>query len=90
MYYAEYNRYGKDTTTTVRRNGKEIIVSAGILHRFETKSGRDAWVADGVKRQALTSKEARKYHATGDLKTASWNAYLDDQPEHFVEPATRW
>lgn len=88
MYYAEHNRYGKDTTTTIHRDGKEIIVSAGNLHRFQTKALRDAWVAGGDRRMALTAAEARKYHATGDLRTAVWSAhYWGDAPEHFVEPA---
>jgi hypothetical protein len=85
MYYAEINRYGIGVSTTIRRKGKELVVSAGNLHRFTTKAQRNAWVADGDKREVLSAREARKYHATGPLAKAVWYRDRDDEAEHFVD-----
>lgn len=103
MFYAESNRYGLNTTTTIRRmGGKEIIVSAGDLYRFTTKAARDAFVADDSRsngratREALTAADARKLHATGDLAAAVWedaNAFgLGDEAgyEKFIEPELKY
>lgn len=93
-FYAEENKYGLNTTTTIRRLGKkEQIVSAGNLFRFTTAAARDQFVqADTSKRQTLTAVQARKRHATGILAEAEWedaNAFgLGDEAgyEKFIEP----
>lgn len=81
MFYAEENRYGLNTTTTIRRKGREIIVSAGNLFRFATKAERDAFVANGEKRQPLTAAEARRDHAVPNLAEAIW------EDAHYPHPA---
>lgn len=73
FFYAEENRYGLGTTTTIRRSGREIIVSAGRLFRFTTAAKRDQWVSENARnREPLTAAQARKYHATGNLSEAFW------------------
>lgn len=96
-FYAEENRYGRNTTTTIRRAGREIIVSAGNLYRFPSRKERDDWLQKGQHhREALTAAEARRYHATGPLAKARWE---DDNwntmgpaagYERFLEPGERW
>lgn len=97
-FYAEENRYGRGTTTTIRRNGREIIVSAGSLYRFPSRKERDDWLEGGNHhRAALTSTEARRLHATGSLVEALWeddNTMKSYGPEagfeRFIEPGGRW
>lgn len=84
MYYAEINRYGLGTTTTAHRGGKEIIVSAGTLYRFETRQQREDWLLISGNRRTLTARNARSFYSTGDLKTALWFSIDHDWGDQFI------
>ena len=71
-FYAESNRYGIGTTTTIRRHGVEMTRNAGGLLRFDSKKERDEYVRKNLYDngnmvcQELTAAEARR--AFGDLR----------------------
>lgn len=77
-FYAEEHRHGIGTTTTIRRGGKEIIVSAGSLLRFTSRQDRDAWIeADPCRngrgsRIATTRQAAMRDHAITNMQIAEW------------------
>lgn len=77
-------KMNNDVTTSMRKNGQEVVVPAGMLYAFSSRSERDQWVGDGPTvhrnsygfveryshRSPVLAKEARRLMRLGGLELA--------------------